>query len=278
MTAKPRQWSQAYASIFQDSSVVAAYQYRPPYPPETFDFLLSLIPPTASQRIVLDAGCGTGFITRPLAASVDHIDAIDVSPAMIATGQTLPGGNRPNITWRAAPLETAPLHNAYALIVAAASLHWMDWEEILPRFASHLVPGGVLAIVEERAQANPWDTHLGPILHRYSMNRDFSPYDMTTIVAELEGRQLFQLRGSYETPPMRFQQSIDAWVESFHARNGFSRDRMVPQAAQACDAALRATILPYCPNGTIEHYITARILWGAPLAPPDVGGHFAGLS
>jgi SAM-dependent methyltransferase len=267
MADKPKQWSQEYASIFQDSSVVAAYRYRPPYPPETFSFLLSLIPATASQRIILDAGCGTGFITRPLAASVDHIDAIDISPAMIATGQTLPNGDRPNITWRAAPIETAPLHNAYSLIVAAASLHWMEWEQTLPRFARHLVAGGVLAIVEERAQANPWDVHLGPILYRYSMNTDFSPYDMTTIVSELEHRHLFQLRGSYETPPMRFQQSIDAWLEAFHARNGFSRDRMDTHAAEACDAALRAAVLPYCPDGIVEQHIAARILWGAPLIP-----------
>jgi trans-aconitate methyltransferase len=265
MADKPKQFGQAHASIFQDASVVAAYQYRPPYPPETFSFLLSLIPATAAERIVLDAGCGTGFITRPFAAAVDHIDAVDISPAMIAAGPTLPGGDRPNITWQAAPIETAVLRPAYTLIVAAASLHWMDWEAALPRFARHLVPGGVLATVEERPQPNSWDADLGPIAQRYSMNQDYSSYDMATVTAELERRGLFQLHGSYETPPMRFQQSIDDWVESFHARNGFSRDRMGRRAADACDAALRAAVLPYSPNGFIEQHIAARILWGAPL-------------
>ena len=44
MDDKPKQWSAEYGSIFQDESVVAAYQFRPTYPPETFTFLLRLIP------------------------------------------------------------------------------------------------------------------------------------------------------------------------------------------------------------------------------------------
>jgi len=263
---KPTQFETVYASIFQDPSVVAAYRYRPPYPPETFTFLASLIPATAPARIVLDAGCGTGFIARPFAALVDQIDAIDIAPAMIATGPTLPGGDQPNITWQTAPLETAVLRPAYALIVAAASLHWMDWPVVLPRFARHLVPGAVLATVSEHHQPYPWDAALFPILSRYSLNQACAPFD---VIAALEQRQLFRKHGSHATSPMPFRQSIDDWVESFHARNGFSRDRMDPHAAQACDAALRAAVLPYCPHGFVEQSITAHITWGAPL---DIGG------
>ena len=62
MPEKSKQWSEEYASIFQDRSVVAAYIHRPIYPPETFSFLASLIPSSAAYRAVLDAGCGTGFI------------------------------------------------------------------------------------------------------------------------------------------------------------------------------------------------------------------------
>jgi SAM-dependent methyltransferase len=264
MSAKPKQWSAEYASIFQDASVVAAYQYRPPYPPETFTFLLSLISPTVMQRTVLDAGCGTGFIARPLAPLVDHVDAVDVSEAMIMTAQTLPGGNRANIRWIAASIETAPLHGPYALIVASASLHWMDWERTLPRFAARLAPDSVLAIVEDRARPNPWDRTIRPILRRYSMNTDFTPYTMLTVVAGLEQRQRFQLHGRYETVPITFQQSLEAWVESFHARNGFSRDRMGVGAASACDAELWAAMRPYCPDGIVDQAITAQIVWGVP--------------
>lgn len=269
MADKPKQWSSEYASIFQDKSVVAAYQYRPTYPPETFTFLSSLLPPTVTPRTVLDAGCGTGFIARPFESLVDYIDAVDISEAMIMMGQTLPGGNRANIRWIVAPLETAPLRGPYALIVAAASLHWMDWERTLPRFAAYLAPNSVLAIVEEWVQPHPWDRVIRPILGRYSMNTDFTPYTIMTVVTELEQRQLFQLHGRYETAPVTFQQSLDAWVEAFHARNGFSRDRMDAGAARACDAELRTATRPYCPDGIVEQSIAARILWGVPRSGPQ---------
>ncbi|TMC52470.1 MAG: class I SAM-dependent methyltransferase [Chloroflexi bacterium] len=271
MPDKPTQWSSKYASIFQDESVVAAYQHRPPYPPETFTFLSSLIPPTVARRTVLDAGCGTGFIARPFAPFVDQVDAVDISEEMIRMGQALPGGNRPNIRWVSASIETAHLNGPYALIVAAASLHWMDWERALPRFAVHLAPNCVLALVEERTQPNPWDASISPISGRYSMNTDFAPYDMTTVAAELEQRRLFQLQGCHETRPVSFQQSVAAWVESVHARNGFSRDRMDAAAAAACDAELRSAIRPYCRDDIVAQNIGARILWGAPLSgtPPS---------
>jgi trans-aconitate methyltransferase len=269
MADKPKQWSSDYASIFQDKSVVVAYQYRPTYPPETFTVLARLISPTLTPRIVLDAGCGTGAIARHLAALVDRVDAVDISSAMISAGQALPGGNRANLHWITAPIETAPLHGPYGLIVAAASLHWMDWKRTLPRFAAHLASNSVLAIVEDRAQPNPWDSAIGAILGHYSLNTDFIPYTMITVVRELEQRRLFQLHGSYETAPIPFQQSIDTWVESFHARNGFSRDRMDAGAANACDAELRAAIRPYCPDGMVEQSIAARILWGVPRSSPQ---------
>src|SRR5579859_1761413 len=115
MSDKPKQWGWEYARIFQDESVVAAYRYRPTYPPELFSFLSQLIPSTGSPRRVLDAGCGTGFVARPLAPLVDQVDAIDVSDAMIQAAKLLPGGDYPTIRWITAPIETAPLQHDYAL-------------------------------------------------------------------------------------------------------------------------------------------------------------------
>jgi SAM-dependent methyltransferase len=265
VTARYKQFGEEYATIFRDASVVAAYKHRPPYPPATFEFLLQLIPEEVTERLVLDAGCGTGFIARPLARYVDHVDAVDVSKRMVETAKTLPGGDRPNITWIAAPIETAPLGGPYALVVTAASLHWMDWDRTLPRFASHLVSKGVLATVEESEPGNPWDHEVGPILARYSMNLDFEPFNETKVLAEIERRGLFRLHGSHETEAVPVRQSIDSWVESFHARNGFSRERMETEAAAAFDAEMRQVIRRYCPDGVVELPVGARILWGRPL-------------
>jgi trans-aconitate methyltransferase len=268
---KPKQFSTSYASIFQDVSVVSAYEHRPTYPAETFRVLVSLIPPELSSRVVLDAGCGTGFIARPLAAMVEQVDAVDISEGMIAKAKTQPGGDRPNIRWIAAPIETAPFAGLYGLIVAAASLHWMDWELTLPRFARHLVPGGMLALVEEVHTPNPWDQPMGAIITRYSMNKDYAPYSLETIASELEGRGLFERQNRYKTAAVPFQQTIDAYVASFHARNGLSLDRMEAQAAAQCDAELRAAVAPFCPGGVVEQKISARILAGRPLHRKETG-------
>ena len=75
---------------FREASVAERYDFRPPYPAEVFDILSSLL--DDGPRTVLDAGCGTGDLARPLAPLVDRLDAVDQSAAMLAQARALPGG------------------------------------------------------------------------------------------------------------------------------------------------------------------------------------------
>jgi hypothetical protein len=97
------------------------------------------------------------------------------------------------------------------------------------------------------------------------MNKDYQPYTMLTVVEQLEQRGLFRRVGVQETPAVSFQQSIAAWVESFHARNGFSRDRMDQDTAKKCDQQLTEIITTYCPNGVVMQQIGGRVIWGKPV-------------
>jgi predicted TPR repeat methyltransferase len=90
MAHKPKQFSIQHSSMFQDASVVAAYEHRPPYPSETFAILAGLIDKTSFPYRILDAGCGTGQMARRLLPYADSIDAIDISAAMIEAGQRMP--------------------------------------------------------------------------------------------------------------------------------------------------------------------------------------------
>jgi 2-polyprenyl-3-methyl-5-hydroxy-6-metoxy-1,4-benzoquinol methylase len=74
---KPKHLSTNYAVQFKDESIVAAYQYRPPYPDEVFAILTGLL--SYKPARVLDAGCGMGNIARRLAGMVDGVDAVDFS-------------------------------------------------------------------------------------------------------------------------------------------------------------------------------------------------------
>jgi ubiquinone/menaquinone biosynthesis C-methylase UbiE len=259
MIPKPRHLEPEYGAQFKDLSIVEAYQYRPPYPAETFEILASLI--TGEPRTVLDVGCGRGDIARELVKFVERIDAVDFSNNMIETGKKLPGGDNPRINWIDGRVEEVPLSPPYALVTAGASLHWMDWYVVLPRFREVLVPGRYLAITGQEAAPQWWDGELGRIIRRYSTNRYFQPYDL---IEELEKRNLFQKCGEKETVPVPFIQSIDDYIESFHSRNGLSRERMGKEMAAAFDKEVREVISPSAKEGMLEFQVTGHIVWGIP--------------
>jgi 2-polyprenyl-3-methyl-5-hydroxy-6-metoxy-1,4-benzoquinol methylase len=66
-TTEPSQVRAVHSLRWQDADAAANYRFRPTYPPETFDILVSLI--GDGPRAVLDVGCGTGNITRHFAPS-----------------------------------------------------------------------------------------------------------------------------------------------------------------------------------------------------------------
>ena len=261
MIPKPKHLNLHYATQFKDESVVAAYRYRPPYPDEVFTILTSLISHKPAK--VLDVGCGAGNIARPLARLVDEVDAVDFSQQMIAKGKALPGGDEANLNWIDGPVEEAPLSPPYALITAGQSLHWMAWEIVFPRFQNLLMPGGYLALIGLNFSPVPWGAELDQLISRYSTNRDYQPYNL---VAELEARSLFTKVGERQTVPQPFQQTVDAYVESFHARNGFSRQRMAAKMADAFDTAVHTLVSPYHPDGVFEIQVSGHVTWGIPHA------------
>ena len=260
MMPRPDHLGPEFATQFADPSVVAAYHLRPPYLDEVFDVLANLI--KDDPRTVLDAGTGTGEIARPLATRADRVDAVDPSGEMIAKGRLLPGGDASNLRWLHGTMEAIVLSPTYSLIVTAASLHWMDWDVVLPRFRDLLTPRGVLAIVEDRGSAPPWAAPLGEFIAAFSTNRTYRPYD---IILELEARGLFRRLGRHQTPESAFRQSVEDYVESFHARNGFSRDRMLPGRAAAFDRDFRSLVTPFAPDGIITLHRTNEIVWGVPV-------------
>src|SRR5579863_1232455 len=146
MIQKPAHLAPKYGQQFQDLSIVEAYQHRPPYPAEAFDILAALM--HGERRHVLDVGCGTGYIARNLVDRVEQLDAVDFSRHMIEMGKRLPNGDNPHLHWLFGPVEDVELSPPYALVTAGESLHWMDWNIVLPRFHRLLTPGGYLAIIE----------------------------------------------------------------------------------------------------------------------------------
>ena len=256
---KPPGLGRVYGEQFSDAGVVAAYGCRPPYPPAVFPILAGLARET--PRAALDVGCGRGELARPLSRLLDRVDALDLSPGMVAAGRALPGGDRANLRWIVGAAEDAPLDPPYALITAGASLHWMEWAVVLPRFGAALTPGGALALVDQALSPQPWQADLQALINAHSTNREYQPYDL---VRELTQRGLFTPHGSHLTGAYRFAQPLAAYIESWHSRNGLSRDRMPPESAAAFDAGLRALVAPYAADGLVWQDVQARVTWGRP--------------
>jgi trans-aconitate methyltransferase len=263
MRPKPDHLGPEYAAQFADRSVAREYHTRPPYPAELFTRLLRLLP--AGERTVLDLGCGTGEVAVGLVGRVDRIDAVDPSAAMLEVASTRHPSETDGLRWVQASAERFRPTVRYGLIVAAESLHWMDWEVVFGWLPDALVHGGALALVSGREFVGvPWHTELAQLIPRFSTNRRYKPYDLA---AELAARGLFEETGRYSTRPIDYAQSLEAYVQSFHTRNGFSRERMSAAAAASFDAAVIEVAKRYCPDGWVRGQTAATVVWGVPRRP-----------
>jgi hypothetical protein len=81
---------------------------------------------------------------------------------------------------------------------------------------------------------------------------------------ELARRQLFHPEGRATTTPVLFSQSIDDYIESWHSRNGFSRERMSASRALEFDAQVRDIVMPYAQAGLLRYDVQVELAWGVP--------------
>jgi len=245
---KPPHLGEQYAAQWEDASMADAYPCRPPYPDAVFEILGDLV---ERQGFVLDLGCGTGDIARPLAARGLYVLAIDRSPAMIARGKALPGGDAAHLVWRAGRAEEQETE-APVLVTAGESFHWFDWSR-MPSISR-------LALIERVELPGAWTAGLRAIIPRYSTNRDFREYDP---LAALAAAKRYVEKGSARLPAAPFTQSVADYIRSIHSRNGFSLDRLADKDARAFDEEVAALVAPHAEAGTLTFGSSAVVRWGA---------------
>ena len=217
-----------YGRVFADDEVAALYQYRAPYPQGVFAILERLV---VGPRVVLDAGAGTGALARRLPPSIERIDAVDPSAAMIARGRSLPGGDDARIQWIVGRGEDVPLSPPYGLITVGASLHWMQADVVLPRFRDALSPSARLAIVDtETTHSGAWRTDMLDIIRRYSpLEHHLETHEM---VLQAVQQGLLVLEGEERTAPEPFDQSVDDYVRLLGSTSTLSRVTLGSRAAE----------------------------------------------
>jgi SAM-dependent methyltransferase len=112
---------------------------RPSPAPAALDWLVP-----AGTEIAVDVAAGTGLLTRPLAARVPHVIAVEPDPQMRAVLAARSSGVEVlDGTGESIPLPDA---SADALFVSSA-WHWLDPERAIPEIARVLRDGGRLGVL-----------------------------------------------------------------------------------------------------------------------------------
>ena len=115
-------------------------KFRPTYPKDLFDFLVSLTP---AQTTAWDCGTGNGQVAVELAAYFNDVFATDISEQQLQNATA-----RDNIVYRIEAAEHSTFtDNMFDLITVAQAVHWFDFKKFYNEINRTLKPNGILAIL-----------------------------------------------------------------------------------------------------------------------------------
>ncbi len=146
MTRLPGSTARRYGKVFDE--MAAEYdRHRPTYPDELIDQACQVAGIGSGDR-VLEVGCGSGQLTRGLAARGLHVTALEPGKSLIAlAGQNLEGAGA--VEFVNAQFEDALLpREQFQAVFSASAFHWVDPKVSWQKTADVLVPGGTLALVQ----------------------------------------------------------------------------------------------------------------------------------
>jgi ubiquinone/menaquinone biosynthesis C-methylase UbiE len=250
----------AQGQLFADPDVVRAYRHRADYPPDLYLALRDLSP---ARQLALDLGCGTGKLAIGLADHFAQVIAADPSQPMLDAARQANNRRHDNIEWACATGEALSLTKPPDLVVAGASIHWMDASVVFPKLARALQPEGMLAIIDgdgpSQADWHPvWQAALGRWIIRQGGAWNDDAYRERVTAHEA----WFDVMGqaSFERSVI---QAVDDLIEAQHSRATWARS-ILGEAAQAFDADLRRALMPFAKGGVVEFTVRSRVTWGRP--------------
>lgn len=125
-------------------------------------WLLRQLP--ARVERALDVGCGTGALACALARRGAQVDAVDLSPDMIAAARQRESGHGGHVRWLVGDVldHDLPLADGgYDAITAVSSLHHLPLAQGIQRLGALVRPGGVLVVVGLYRPQTPVDRCFG---------------------------------------------------------------------------------------------------------------------
>jgi SAM-dependent methyltransferase len=250
---------------FQYQSVVDHYRYRPDYPPAIYDKLFSFV---SEDSCVLDIGCGPGKLSYPLAKHVAQVDAVDLSETMIEAARAVPGDDS-NIHWIAGDMHTVELGPSYDLVVAGASIHWMDLDRLFSMLAPRMSERGRIAFVAGDAAVNhPWGREELELMKQVQLAvNDERPPWVDTVqfpappLTSVVGHPLFE-REDALTVASPNRCTVDDYIGVFFSRQSFALDCMSDDVANRFREGMRELLSLYAIDGEVEFDVESIVEWG----------------
>jgi SAM-dependent methyltransferase len=249
-------------------------RHRPGYPDALVDAMVATYGLDERARVA-DLGCGTGQLSRPLAARVAEVVAIDPSPEMLrAAAASTPPALAARIRWVAGVGEALPalVDGPLALVTTASSFHWMDRERVLAACDRLVAPGGGVAIVMngpahiDAAVAAPWALAIQEVVRAFLGRERRAGSGLYRAPAERHeavlARSPFRLVERWRQP-VRIERTVDDAI-GLQLSTSYSSPALLGAALPAFVAELRARLSAACPDGrfveewTLEAFLARR--------------------
>lgn len=138
-------------------------RHRPSYPEALLDAVLAHAGAGPGDRVA-DVGCGTGILTRLLAARGLDVVGIDPNEDMLAEARA--GGGRAEYR-RGEAAATGLADASVALVTAAQAFHWFDADAALAEIHRVLRPGGHAAALWNLRAGSAFMVDYAEVLRRF---------------------------------------------------------------------------------------------------------------
>jgi len=143
-------------------------KYRPHYPPEVLEFLISELGLTKGSAIA-DVGSGTGISSELFVENGNHVYGIEPNKKMREAAERLFKRHKNFVSVKATAEDTTLRDRNIDFVVAGQSFHWFDLQKTKAEFKRILRPYGSVVLIwnDRRTASSDFLRGYETLLNRY---------------------------------------------------------------------------------------------------------------